>query len=154
MAEIKLIDNRHQFLLYGVINVLLLITLIIILILFFNDIFIFSRTVFVLFVGIHLFLLFFIKIHYLSAFYNDRKQTIEFHYNKKFGIYWKKKSRKVLLPLMQFDGYKLEKDAVGLYAISFFKLENKDRYELGPFYIGILSNTKKELIKSTFGESL
>ena len=154
MAETKLIDNKYQFLLYGAINALLLIILMAILILFFNDIFIISRTVFVLFVGLHLFLLFFIKIHYLCAIYDDRKQLIEFHYNKKFGINWKKKTRTALLPLMFFDGYTLEKDAVGLYAISFFKLENKERYELGPFHIGLLSGHKKELLKSTFGESL
>lgn len=154
MAETKLIDNKYQFLLYGVINVLLLLILIVILILFFNDIFIISRTVFVLFVGLHLFLLFFIKIHYLCAIYNDQKQVIEFHYNKKFGIYWQKNSRTVSLPFKQFNGYKIEKDTVGLYAVSFYKLENKERFELGPFHIGILYKANRELLKSTFGESL
>ena len=123
-------------------------------ILLFNDIYVLSRTGFVVFVGIHLFLLFFIKIHYLYILYNDEKQKIEFHYNKRFGLKWARKSRTVLLPLKQFDGYKISKDSMGISTISFFKLEHKERYELGPFHVGFIPQKVKEAIKETFGESL
>lgn len=150
----KLFDNKILFILYGILNTLLLLILITILILFFNDIFLINRTVFVLFVGIHLFLLFFVKVHYLNVHYHEQKQIIEFHYNRKFGINWNKKARTVLLPLKQFDGYQIEKDALGLHIITFFKLENKERFELGPFHIGLLSKSIKKGFENSFGESL
>lgn len=154
MNEIKVFDNKVIFLLYGIVNIILLFVLLMLIILLFNDIYILSRTGFVIFVGIHLFLLFFIKIHYVCIFYDEEKQKIEFHYNKRFGLRWQKRSRTVLLPLKQFDGYKIRKDSMNIPVISFFKKENKERYELGPFHVGFLSRSKKEHLKEVFGESL
>jgi len=154
MSEKKIFDNRLLFILYGLLNVFLIIILLVLLILLFNDIYILSRIGFVIFVGIHLFLLFFIKINYLCIHYDGQKQKIEFHYNKRFGLRWEKRSRTVLLPLKQFDGYKIDKDSIGIAVISFYKLENKERYELGPFHIGYISKKIKKHLEDTFGESL
>jgi hypothetical protein len=154
MQNKKLLDSSSLFILYGVLNLLLIFALLALLILLFNDIYILSRTGFVAFVGVHLFLLFFIKIQYLCLFYDEEKQVIEFHYNKRFGLNWRKKSRTVLLPLKQLDGYNISKGSMGIAVISFFKLEQKERYELGPFYIGYISNEVKQKLKYAFGESL
>lgn len=150
----NIVDNKNLFIVYGVANLLLLLFLLTLLILFFYDVYILSRIGFVVFVGIHLFLLFFVKIHYLCIFYNDEKQKIEFHYNKRFGLKWQQKSRTVLLPLNQFDGYTLDKDSLGLFMISFFKLEQNEKYELGPFHIGFLTKKEKQNLENAFGESL
>ncbi len=150
----KIIDNKRLFIFYGVINVLLIIGLLTLLILLFNDIYILGRVGFVIFVGIHLFLLFFIKIQYLCIFYDEEKQTIEFHYNKRFGLNWQKNSRTVLLPFKQFDGYQITKDSLGFITISFFKLEKKEKFELGPFHIGLITGNEKQQLENAFGESL
>lgn len=154
MTEKKIYDNKLLFILYGFINIFLLLFLLTLLILLFNDIYVLSRAGFVVFVGAHLFLLFFIKIHYLCIYYNEEKQKIEFHYNKRFGLKWQQKTRTVLLPLKQFDGYKNSKDSLAISVISIFKLEHKERYELGPFHVGFISKKEKKLMKDTFGESL
>lgn len=154
MSEKKIFDNKAIFILYGVLNIVLLLVLLTLIILLFNNIYILGRIGFVLFVGIHLFLLFFIKIHYICIFYDEEKQKIEFHYNKRFGLRWQKKSRTVQLPLKQFDGYKIHKDSMGISVISFFKLENKERFELGPFHIGVISKGKMKHMEDTFGDSL
>jgi len=154
MNDKKIFDNRILFIVYGMLNVMLIIILLTLLILLLNDIYILSRTGFVLFVGVHLFLLFFIKIQYVCIFYNDQKQKIEFHYNKRFGLKWQKKSRTVLLPLKQFDGYKVSRDSMGIAVITFFKIEQKERFELGPFHVGLLTVKKRKLLEDTFGESL
>ena len=107
-----------------------------------------------IFVGAHLFLLFFINVHYLCIYYDEAKQKIEFHYNKRFGLKWQQRSRTVLLPLKQFDGYKLQKDSLGLHTISFYKLEKKEKYELGPFHIVFLSKKERQNLEDAFGESL
>lgn len=154
MTEKKIYDNKPLFLLYGLLNLLLILFLLALIILIFNDIYIFSRIGFVIFIGIHLFLLFFIKIHYLCIFYNDEKQKIEFHYNKRFGIRWQQKTRTVLLPLKQFDGYEIDKDSMGITVLSFFKKEQKEQYELGPFHVGFISKKETQLFKDAFGEAL
>lgn len=154
MQNKKILDSSSLFILYGVLNLLLIFVLLALLILLFNDIYILSRTGFVAFVGVHLFLLFFIKIQYLCLFYDDEKQVIEFHYNKRFGLKWRQKSRTVLLPLKQLDGYNISKDSMGIAVISFFKLEQKERFELGPFHVGFISNEVKQKLKDAFGESL
>jgi hypothetical protein len=43
---------------------------------------------------------------------------------------------------------------MGFSAISFFKLEQRERYELGPFHIGFLSKRIKKNLEDSFGESL
>ncbi len=90
----------------------------------------------------------------MSIYYDDEKQKIEINYNKRFGLKWKQKIRTVLLPLTQFDGYKMSVDFMGISIISFFKLEQKERYELGPFHIGFISKKEKQLMENTFGASL
>ena len=152
--ERKIFDNKLLFMLYGLVNVLLFIFLITLVILLLNDIYILSRIGFVIFVGIHLFLLFFIKIHYVCIYYNDEKQKIEFHYNRRFGLMWQKKIRTVLLPLKQFDSYEISKDSLGIMVVSFYKLEQKERYELGPFHIGLISKKEMQLFEDTFGTAL
>ena len=154
MTEKKLYDNKPLFLLYGLVNLLLILFLLTLLILIFNDVFILSRIGFVIFVGVHLFLLFFIKIHYLCIFYNDEKQKFEFHYNRRFGFRWQQKTRTVLLPLKQFDGYEISKDSMGITVLSFFKKEQKEQYELGPFHVGFISKKEAQLFQDTFGEAL
>ena len=154
MAEKKIYDNKLVFILYGLINIFLLVFLITLLILLFNDIYVLSRIGFVIFVAAHLFLLFFIKIHYLCIYYKDEKKKIEFHYSKRFGLKWQQKIRTVLLPLKQIDSYEISMDFMKISVISFFKIEQKDRYELGPFHIGFISKKEKQLMKDTFGESL
>ena len=146
MSEKKIFDNRFLFVFYGLLNLVLILILLVLLILIFNDIYVLSRIGFVLFVGLHLALLFFIKIHYLQISYNEEKQKIEFHYSKRFGLTWQKRSRTVLLPLKQFDGYEISRDSLGIAVISFYKLEKKERYELGPFFVGIISAKEKKNI--------
>ncbi|MCG8309320.1 MAG: hypothetical protein MI975_18140 [Cytophagales bacterium] len=154
MKEMTLFDNKALFVLYGIINFILIIALLILLGLFFNDIHILNRTGFFIFIGVHIFLLFFVKIHYLRIFYREDLQKIEFRYNRRFGLKWKQKSRTVLLPLRQFDGYSISKDSLGISVISFFKLDQRERFELGPFHIGFISKKEKENLESSFGESL
>lgn len=154
MNKKQIIDNRGLFLAYGILNVVLLIGLVIILILFFNDIYVVSRTMFVLFVGIHLFLLFFVKVHYLSVSYDSMREIIDFQYSKKYHFKKKDRTRNVTLALSQFDGYKIEKDALGLITLTFYKLENKERFALGPFHVGFVSTASRKLLIDTFGESL
>jgi hypothetical protein len=140
--------------LYGGINIILILLLLTLIIFLYNDIYILGRIGFVIFVGVHLFLLFFIKIQYLCIFYDEAKQKIEFHYNKKFGWKWRQKVRTVLLPMKQFNGYKLSTDSMGISVISFYKLEQKEQYELGPFHVGIMSNKEKQNLENAFGKAL
>jgi len=149
-----LYDNTRLFIIYGLLNLCLLLFLLILIIFLFNDIYILSRTVFVLFIGIQTALVFFIRMHFLRVTWYDDTQTIEFLYNKKFGIRWRKNATKVTLPLVQFDGYSMSKDSAGLKTLSFFKLEKKERYELGPFHVGMISAKEKSSMVETFGESL
>jgi hypothetical protein len=92
MVAKKIYSNKGLFILYGMANLFLLIFLLTLLILYLNDIYIINRIGFVVFVGVHLVLLFFIKIHYLCIFYYDKEQKIEFHYNKQ----WQTKSHYIL----------------------------------------------------------
>ena len=154
MKENKLYDNTLFFVLYGMINLLLLLFLLTLIILLFNDIYVLSRIGFVAFIGIHLLMLFFIKIHYVRIAYDEKESLIKFHYNKRFGIKWKQKAGSVLLRLKQLDGYTIDKDFMGNTQISFLKLEKKERYELGPFFIGFISKKEKQLLMDSFGESL
>lgn len=154
MAEKKIYENKVLFLIYGIFNSILLIILLVLLVLIFNDIYILSRFGFVAFVGVHLLLLFFIKMHYLCIYYNDKKHIIEFHYSKRFGWKWQQKIKTVLLPMKQFDGYKISKDSMGLTMVSFYKLEQKEQYELGPFHIGMVSKKENQLLNDIFGKSL
>lgn len=154
MAEIRIYNNKLLFWLYGVVNLLLIILLLTLLIFFINDIYILSRIGFIIFVGVHLFLVFFVKIHYVCIFYNDEKQKIEIHYNRRFGFKWQQKIRTVLLPLKQFDGYRITKDSMGISIIVFYKFEQKERYELGPFHVGFISKMEKQLMEDAFGAAL
>ena len=153
MKEKRLYDNKLLFVLYGVINLLLLIFLLVLIILLFNDIYVLSRIGFVAFIGIHLLLLFFIKIHYLRISYSEASQDIRFHYNKRFGLKWTQRARKVILPFDELDGYRIDSDFMGNTLISFFKREDKDQFELGPFYVGYISASEKLLLRETFGEA-
>ena len=152
--ERKIFDNKLLFMLYGVVNFLLIIILLTLLIFFINDVYILSRIGFILFVGVHLFLVFVVKIHYLCIYYDDKKQKIEFHYNRRFGLMWQKKIRTVLLPLKQFDSYKISKDSIGIAIISFYKLDQKERFELGPFHVGLISKKEMQLLEDSFGTAL
>lgn len=154
MTEQKIFDNSPLFRLYGIVNVFLVLMLLTLLILYFNEVQLISRTGFVIFVGIHIIFLFFIKVHYLCIIYDEEKKRIEFHYNRNFGIRWRQKSRTVLLPLKQLHGYQISKDHLGLAQISFFKLEDRVKYELGPFHVAILSNYDRLQLENTFGETL
>ena len=149
--EKKLFDNRLIFNIYGWINVFLMVFLLMLLILIFNQIYVLSRFGFVIFVGIHLALLFFVKVHYLSVYYDEEKQKLEFHYNRKFGFRWIKKSRTSLLPLKQLKRYKISSDSLGLPTISFFKKENKELYELGPFHVGYISDKNMKSLVDSLG---
>ena len=151
MEEQKIIDNRITFIVYGVLNIVLLLVLIAILILYFNDVFVLSRFEFVLFIGVHLFLLFYVKVHYLRISVDPEKQHIEFHYNMRFGLAWQKNIRSVLLPRAQFDGYELEKNSIGISVISFYKIEKEEQFELGPFFIGFLSSKERQLLQEALG---
>lgn len=153
MAEKKIYDNKVLFLIHGIANIILLIILLVLILFIFNDIYILSRVGFVVFVGIHLLLLFIIKMHYLCVFYNEEKQIIEFHYSKRFGWRWQQKIKTVLLPIKQFDSYKISKDSLGLTIVSFYKIEQKEQYELGPFFVGFISQKEKQFLKDILGES-
>ena len=152
--ETKIYDNRILFSVYGIVNIALIILLLTLLTLIFNEVYILSRFGFVIFVGIHLMLFFFVKIHYLSIFFDKNGKQIEFHYNRKFGLKWREKSRTTLLPIHQFDGYRISKDSLGLSVISFFKKENTERYELGPFHVGYISKKEIQRLKDSFGVPL
>ncbi len=153
MAEMKIFENKWLFILYGGINTLLILILLTLITFLYNDIYLLGRIGFVIFVGVHLTLLFIIKIHYVCIFYDEADKKIEFHYNKQFGWKWRQKIRTVLLPVKQFDSYKISKDSMGLSVISFYKLEKKEQFELGPFHIGFISIEQKQLLKNAFGES-
>ena len=71
--EKKLFDNRIFFTIYGWLNIILVLVLLTLLILIFNEIYLFSRIGFVVFVGVHIALIFFIKVHYLCVFIDDEK---------------------------------------------------------------------------------
>ena len=154
MKDPKIFDNKILFILYGTLNLILILVLLVLLIFLFNDVFIISRIGFVVFVGIHIFLLIFVKIHYLSLYFYEDEQKIEFHYNRQFGLKWQQKTRTVLLPFHQFDGYKIERDNLGIMVMTFYKKEQKERFELGPFHIGFISRKEKKDLISQFGESL
>jgi len=150
--EKKIFDNRTIFQLYGWINVLLIAFLLSLLILIFNQVYILSRFQFVIFVGIHMALVFFIKIHYLSIYIDENSQKIEIHYNRKFGLKWLEKSRTTLVPVKQLEGYKLTKDSLGLPVITVYKKENEERFELGPFHVGYLSAAQRKSLEDSLGE--
>jgi hypothetical protein len=149
-----LFNNSRLFVFYGLLNLCLLLFLLTLIILLFNDIYVLSRAIFVLFIGVQTAFVFFIRIQFLQVKWNNDTQTIEFLYNKKFGIRWRKKATKVTLPLVQFDGYSMKNDSVGLKTLSFFKLEKKERYELGPFHIGFVTAKERASLEETFGEPL
>jgi energy-coupling factor transporter transmembrane protein EcfT len=152
MEAKKLYSNHFIFSLYSYINVLLIIFLLTLLVLIFNQIYVLSRFGFVIFVGIHLALLFFVKVHYLSIYLDEENKKIEFHYNRKFGFRWLRKSRTSLLPLKQLESYKISKDSLGLPMISFFKKENKELYELGPFHVGHISQISMKNLTDFLGD--
>ena len=155
MTQLRIIySNARLFVIFGIFNLMLLGFLLALIILLFNEVYIVSRTIFVLFVGLQTFLVFFVQLHYLKVTWDDDAQLIDFRYNKKFGLRWRQNTTKIDLPLAQFDGYRLQKDNLGLCAISFFKLERKERYELGPFHIGIIYGKERKSLEETFGESL
>ena len=154
MKEKKIYSNKGLFIGYGIVNLLLVLILLTLIILLINDIQVLSRVGFIFFVGIHISLLFFIKIQYLRISYDDDEQKVEFHYNKRYGLKWEQKARTVLLPMKQFDGYKITTDSLGIIIISIFKLEKKEQYELGPFYVGYISKAEKQRIEDAFGKPL
>ena len=154
MTEKKIFDNSPLFKLYGIVNVFLVLMLLTLLVLFFNDVEVINRTGFVIFISIHIIFLFFIKVHYLCIIYDEENKRIEFHYNRTFGIRWRQKARTVLLPIKQFHGYQISRDQLGLVQISFFKLQDREKYELGPFHVAILTNYDKLQLQNTFGETL
>jgi len=155
MASPKILyNNRRLFVFYGLLNLCLLLFLLTLIIFLFNDIYILSRAVFVMFIGVQTVLVFFIRIQFLQVAWNDDTQTIEFLYSKKFGIRWRKNATNVSLPLAQFDGYSMKADSVGLKTLSFFKLEKKERYELGPFHVGVIPAQERMAMEETFGEAL
>jgi len=149
-----LFSNSRLFVFYGLLNLCLLLFLLTLIIFLFNDIYILSRGIFVMFIGVQTVLVFFIRIQFLQVAWNEDTQAIEFLYNKKFGIRWRKSATNVSLPLAQFDGYSMKTDSTGLKTLSFFKLEKKERYELGPFHVGIISAQERIAMEETFGEAL
>ena len=149
-----LFDNKKIFLAYGILNTVLVFVLLTLVILLFQDIYLLSRIQFVIFVGIHLLLLFFVKINYLYVGFDEDRQLIYFRYNRRFGIRWYRNAKEVQLSLEQFDGYAYQKDSMGLWLITFYKKEHKQRFELGPFYIGILPKKSQQKFTEAFGESL
>jgi hypothetical protein len=154
MTNKKLYDNHSLFAAYGLINIMLVIFLLVLLVLIFNEIYLLTRIEFVAFIAIHIFLLFFVRIHYLKVFFDQKQKKVEFHYNRRFSLTWLKNSRTVLLPLGQFDGYEIKKDSLGLAIISFYKKKNDERYELGPFVVGFISKRERLFLKESLGESL
>lgn len=150
----KIYNNRILFSAYGIINIVLIIFLLTLLILIFNDIYILSRIGFVVFVGIHIVLIFFVRIHYVCIYTDADKRTVEIHFNRKFGLKWLQKSKTVLLPFDQFDGYKISADSMGVMIVSFYKIQDKDRYELGPFSVGFISKKEKKQLVAAFGDPL
>jgi hypothetical protein len=152
MNEKKLYDNKLLFMAYGLVNIVLVVFLLVLLILIFNDIYILGRIGFVVFVGIHIALIFFIRIHYVCVYFDSQRRKVEIHFNRKFGLKWLQKSTTVLLPFDQFDGYKITADSMGLPTISFYKNKDKDRYELGPFSVGFVSNKEKKQLTAALGE--
>lgn len=153
MHEKKLYDNKWLFISYGLVNIVLVVFLLLLLILIFNDIYILSRAGFVVFVGIHITLIFFVRIHYVCIYADTEKRKIEIHFNKKFGLKWQQKSKTVLLPFNEFDGYKITADSMGFPSVSFYKIQDKDRYELGPFSVGYISKKEKKQLTAVIGES-
>jgi len=151
IMEKKIFDNRPIFQLYGWVNVLLIVFLLSLLILIFNQVYLLSRFQFVIFVGIHLALIFFVKVHYLSISFDEIQGKVEIHYNRKFGLRWLKKSRTTLVAIKQLDGYKFTKDSLCLPVISFIKTENGERYELGPFHVGYISKKQMKILEDSFG---
>ena len=147
----KLFENRILFSIYGWLNIILVLILLTLLVLIFNEIYLLSRIGFVVFVGIHVVLFFFVKVHYLCVFIDEENEKIEFHYNRKFGWRWKQKARTTLLPVRQFDGFKIDKDSLGFPVISFFKKENGEQFELGPFHIGYISKKQLKILKEKLG---
>ncbi|NJN27914.1 MAG: hypothetical protein HC819_19035 [Cyclobacteriaceae bacterium] len=144
-------DNKRMFLLYGLANVLMLLVLMVLLICLFYGIYLLDRLAFVVFIGIHLFLLFFVKIQYLYIEYDEHTQTFLFRYNKRFTLKWQQKSRSVILPATQMAGYTIEKDYLGLEMVSFYKSENAERFALGPIHVGRISKANKEALIKVFG---
>jgi hypothetical protein len=148
MMEKKLFDNHRLFAAYGWVNVLLVVFLLTLLLLIFNGVYLLSRFGFVVFVAIHLMLLFVIKVNYLCVLFDVENGRIEFYYNKRFGWRWLQKARTTLLPIKRFNGYKIGKNSFGLPVISFFKKENGEQFELGPFHVGQISEKEKEILKT------
>lgn len=150
--DIKIFDNQIFFRIYGWINVILILLLLTLISLIFNEIYLLSRIGFVVFIGVHLVMIFFIKIHYLCIFFKEESESIEFHYNKKFGWRWQQKARTTLLPMKRFDRYEIGKDSFGLPVISFFKIENDEQFELGPFHVGYISEKQLKTMKDNLGK--
>jgi hypothetical protein len=154
MNEEKLYDNKLLFMAYGLVNIVLVVFLLVLLILIYNDIYILGRIGFVAFIGIHITLIFFIRIHYVCVYFDSQKRKVEIHFNRKFGLKWLQKTKTVLLPIDQFDGYKIAADSMGIPLVSFYKIQDKDRYELGPFSVGFISKKEKKQLVAAFGDSL
>ena len=152
MNEKKIYDNKLLFIAYGLVNIALVVFLLVLLILIFYDIYILSRIGFVVFVGIHISLIFFVRIHYVCIYTDAEKRKIEIHFNRKFGLKWLQKSKTVVLPFDQFDGYNISVDSIGFRSVSFYKIQDKDRFELGPFSVGYISKKEKMRLKAAFGE--
>ena len=78
-------DDKRLFLLYGIVNILLITFLIILVILFFNNIHLFRREIFVLVIALQIGFFFIVRIHYVVLGKDEKKKVIKLSYQKKFS---------------------------------------------------------------------
>ena len=140
-------QNKALFLLYGVMNIALITLLLILIILVFNEIHLFSREVFVLIVALQMGFFFLVRIHYVAIVKDDKSKVVKLVYTRKFNMGWKRKAVNIDIPFKEFDGVELEKKTLGIWQIRLYKLSDGQRYQLGPLKMGWLSQTKIEQIK-------
>jgi hypothetical protein len=141
-------ENKALFVFYSIVNLLLIAFLIMLVVLFFNDIHLFSREIFVLIVAIHMGYFFLVRVHFVAIEKDERAQVIKLQYAKRFTFGWEKRIVAAEIPFKEYDGIELDKKNLNIWQMTIYKKSEGQRYQLGPLKMGWLGTKKWRPFKS------
>ncbi len=144
-------DNKIAIILYWLINVLLFLTLITLIILYFREILIIPREYFVLIIGIHLAFVFWFSVHYVCIQIDETRKVVIVEYLKRFKFQWKRQLTHTEISFEQYGG--VDYNSGFTASISFYKIEQGEKYILGPLSLGIMFPHRLKTIESRLNNS-
>lgn len=140
-------ENKVLFVFYSIVNLLLIAFLIMLVVLFFNDIHLFSREIFVLIVAIHMGYFFLVRVHFVAIEKDDQAQVIKLRYAKRFTFGWEKRIVLAKISFKEFDGVTFDRTNLSIWQMTIYKKSEGERYQLGPLKLGWLGRKKVEAIQ-------